>query len=61
MSEKLCSEQCTKCYYEGGYFFCEEAERAGNSGVIQEDKEVPQICEKKKLFVQRDTKTGSLF
>ena len=59
--EKLCSEHCTKCYEVAGNFFCEEAEQAGNNGVIDETKEVPPICEKKKLFVQRDTKTRSLF
>lgn len=58
---KLCIEKCEKCYESGDKFFCEELENAGNNSEISKEQEVPQICEKKGLFVERDNKTGSLF
>ena len=58
---KLCIEKCEKCYESGGKFFCEESQNAGNEGEIDKEKEIPEVCEKKGLFVPKDTRTKSLF
>ena len=58
---KLCIEKCEKCYESGGKFFCEESQNAGNKGEIDKEKEIPEVCEKKGLFVPKDTRTKSLF
>lgn len=60
MGNRLCSS-CEKSYESDCKLFCTESQNAGNNGEIDKEKEVPQVCENKGLFVQRDTKTRSLF
>ena len=58
---KLCIEKCDKSYEIDGKLFCAESQNAGNKGEIDKEKEIPEVCEKKGLFVPKDTRTGNLF